>query len=103
MLAYLKERMEWLDTEWGTTDVNSYSDGSDIKLTLYPNPTEGEINIKGVENIADVYVTDLSGRRISTLNVSGNTSWNLNATPGTYIVNVIDGDGNYYNGRVVVR
>lgn len=103
VLAYLKERMEWLDTEWGTTDVNSYSDGSDIKFTLYPNPTEGEINIKGVENIADVYVTDLSGRKISVLNVSDSCSWSINAAPGTYIVNVIDRDGNYYNGRVVVR
>lgn len=103
VLAYLKERMEWLDTQWGTTDVNSYSDDSDMKLTLYPNPTAGDINIKGVENIADVYVTDLSGRRISVLNVSDSSSWSINAAPGTYMVNVIDGDGNYYNGRVVLR
>ncbi len=103
VLDYLSKRIQWLDTEWGTTNVNSYTDDSDMKFTLYPNPTEGEINIKGVENIAEVYVTDLSGRRISTFNISEGFSLKLNAAPGTYIVNVIDGDGNYYNSRVVVR
>lgn len=103
VLSYLKERMEWLDTYWGTTDVKDYSSDVIGKLVLYPNPTTGRINIDGIENIESLYVTDLSGRVVQRLDASEGSSWTLNVAPGAYIVNVVDGDGNYYNSRVVVR
>lgn len=102
VMGYLSDRMQWLDTEFGTTAVNSYSNDVDAVMSISPNPTTGNITILGIGNIAEAYVTDLNGRQVQTLDASA-TSWQLGVDKGAYIVNVITADGSYYNAKVVVR
>jgi len=101
ILSYLKTRMEWLDTEWGTTDIESYGANASGSISLYPNPTSDLLNISGIEDISEVYISDISGRRVKSLDPSL-TQWSIGVEKGTYIVNVVDKSGNYYNGKIVV-
>ncbi len=103
VLAYLKERMEWLDDEWNIHTLDQYEMDSDhTVLSVYPNPTDGELNITGVDNVEEVYVTSMSGGRICTLDASS-VKWQTNLDKGLYIINVITKSGEYYNGKFEVR
>ncbi|MCQ2351500.1 MAG: CotH kinase family protein [Paludibacteraceae bacterium] len=103
VLAYLKERMEWLDEEWGVYTLDQYGvDSDNTVLSVYPNPTDGELNITGIDNVEEVYVTTMSGGRICTLDASS-VKWQTNLDKGLYIINVMTKSGEYYNGKFEVR
>ncbi len=60
-------------------------------LSLYPNPTNGIINISGLETSnAEYTVYDISGRTVQVGVVNSQIS--LNAAPGIYIIELKDGN-----------
>lgn len=66
----------------------------DCKVTVYPNPTEGEINLSvsnGKEDaVSDVTVYDVAGNLLKTLQIEGNTSVSIDLSDypdGIYLIN----------------
>ena len=63
------------------------------KVTVYPNPTEGEVNLSvsnGKEDaVSDVAVYDVSGTLLKTLQMEGNTSVSIDLSDypdGIYLI-----------------
>ena len=61
---------------------------SDLNLTVYPNPFNDKLKLKGVEFGTSYVITDLNGRLISTEEYNGpiNTA---DMSPGVYLINVL--------------
>ena len=89
--------------------VSLYVDPDDVVETvnegvmLYPNPTSGNIMIKG-ENLKSVAIYNVAGQlvNIAMLNAVEN-SLNLNLGAGVYFFSVYDNEGNNTVHRVVVK
>lgn len=76
-------------------EVNSYE--------IYPNPTNGNIVVKG-ENISLVEVYNLCGQKVLSVNGSDNVNVNMSSLlSGVYMVKVIDVNGNSTVNKVIKR
>lgn len=67
-----------------------------ISLTVSPNPTTGIVQITNDQPLTNITVTNVQGRTILTVPVSGETSMELNLTPypaGVYFVTAVTSDG----------
>lgn len=99
VLDYLNDRMQWLDTYWGT--VEAVESGSDaVAVSVYPNPTSGYISVPSSVDVADAYVSDLNGRCVQRLDTSLRT-WELNVERGTYLVLITTADGVSHVHKIV--
>ncbi len=91
-LDYLRERMEWLDTYWGTTGASEMLEDSGTGVYVYPNPSRGNINLVGAEGVLEVYILDLGGRKVCELDASLRR-WELSLEDGMYIMCVVTAHG----------
>ena len=82
------------------TDLSVDSHAED-KLTVYPNPTNGMVRIKGVE-VAQVQVYNILGQAVRTF---GNTNEiQVSDLPeGVYLLRIAVTDGTVYSTRLVVQ
>lgn len=102
-LSYLNDRMAWLDTYWGTTNIPADPANIDSEsVSVYPNPVESVINVSGAEDLAYVSVLDIGGRTILDLDPS-KQSWNLDLESGTYIMVIGCSNGNVFRFKIVKR
>ncbi len=70
-------------------------------LILYPNPTNGNVEITSTMNISKIEVYDLQGKQFEQKH-SGMNSIDLSGcNSGIYIVRIIDDKGNVVNKRIV--
>ena len=80
---------------------------NDTHLQIYPNPTDGLINIAYYNNnLYDVLVYDIEGKLLSEKHGERNTAViNINGMPkGTYLIKVIDKtDSTEITKRVVLQ
>jgi hypothetical protein len=68
--------------------------GDEKRVTLYPNPVTEGFRVKGIEGIADISITDLSGRVCLKKQIHANEVIpSVNLTKGIYLVRVADGNG----------
>lgn len=68
-------------------------------LSIYPNPTKGEVNIKTDKKIKSTTVLDLSGK---VLTVGSSETVNLSAfTKGTYLIKVEFADGSSKTEKII--
>ncbi|QQQ26981.1 T9SS type A sorting domain-containing protein [Chryseobacterium indoltheticum] len=68
-------------------------------LSMYPNPTKGEVNIKTDKKIKSTTVLDLSGKVIAT---GSSEKANLNGfTKGTYLITVEFADGSTKTEKII--
>ncbi len=82
----------------GTLATNEIS-RSNNNLSIYPNPTKGEINIKTDNKIKSAAVFDMSGK--SLLN-KGSEGLNISSLPkGTYLLKVDFSDGTSKTEKVI--
>ena len=87
----------------GVNDVGSL----DANFIIYPNPSNGNINIKSVLNVGDVniQITDMNGRVVFNENRFLDDTVNIDAqnlSAGIYIVNI--NGGNYiHTAKVIIR
>ena len=76
------------------------------KLSIFPNPTNGEVHIVLNQTVEmfDVKFIDITGKIIYTTNLlnTANCIINPNLEKGTYEVELTDGKGNYYRQKLVV-
>ncbi|MBK7817974.1 MAG: T9SS type A sorting domain-containing protein [Sphingobacteriaceae bacterium] len=79
----------------GPTQINKNSNNIN-NIELYPNPTFTEITINLTSSETKTYIyniTDLAGKQIKKVELSGNKNNSLNVselTQGVYIFNVLD-------------
>lgn len=72
-------------------------------LAIYPNPTNGVINVQFEGNTANVSIIDLTGKTVSNKTIQSNEIIDLsNLNAGTYFVNV-DVNGTTSTERVIVK
>ena len=68
---------------------------SDLKLLdviIYPNPAKDIVNVKSVENVKELYITDLSGKKVLSVQPFNNVQVSIDVSDfndGIYIVNVL--------------
>ena len=75
---------------------------SDASVTIYPNPSRGEIRIDGLSaSSAFISIYSLDGSLIRKAEVDPNTSIPLNVEPGTYFLH-LQSDGRYIVRRILV-
>ncbi|WP_138484202.1 FG-GAP-like repeat-containing protein [Dyadobacter bucti] len=91
--SYYRLKIVDLDATFAYSHIDSVNIKS--KLTFYPNPTSGPLQIEADEPVIEISVYDSSGIKVMSLqNVQGLKSVNLGQLPaGKYLVQV--------NGRVV--
>lgn len=72
-------------------------------VTVYPNPSEGNITITGVNNISDIGVYDLTGRKVmSVRNISSGSRLDLTGLEkGAYFIRIEDGE-NVSTKKIVI-
>ncbi|MBW7675451.1 T9SS type A sorting domain-containing protein [Chryseobacterium chendengshani] len=83
----------------GTLSTNDIANGKTNSISIYPNPTKGEINIKTDKKIKSSTVFDLSGKVLlqtdsQTVNISS-------FTKGTYLLKVEFADGSTKTEKVI--
>ena len=92
-----------------TVGINNMAD--DERISLYPNPTTGElkINIEGLSGPIVIRLFDLYGQRVfadlyAVSSVSYNTLMHLDALPaGVYYISILSGQNTYSRKVEVVR
>ncbi|WP_139421064.1 WD40/YVTN/BNR-like repeat-containing protein [Chryseobacterium mulctrae] len=83
----------------GSLGVNDAINKKNNNLSIYPNPTKGEVNIKTDKKIKSTTVLDLSGK---VLTVGSSETVNLSAfTKGTYLVKVEFSDGSSKTEKII--
>jgi len=99
---------DYNDWGWGagvdnvaiTGTLSSVSFNNNLKTTLYPNPTKGEINIESTKNIESIEVYGILGNLIRSLNGSAKINLtDLNA--GTYILKIMSTEGHTSTQKII--
>lgn len=86
----------------GVTDRNF-----DNNFSIYPNPSNGNINVRSVVDAGDVNISiiDLNGRTVFTQNVELHNAVNINVenlNTGVYIIR-INGDNYTHTAKLIIR
>lgn len=86
----------------GTSSVDT-----DSNFSIYPNPSNGNINISSIFDAGDaaISIVDLNGRTVFTQNVELHNSVNINAESlktGIYIIQ-INGDNYTHTAKLIIR
>ncbi len=58
-------------------------------IRIFPNPTTGVVNIRGIENFEQLHIYDLQGKLVKTYNSFTNKINLSNLTQGNYIIKII--------------
>lgn len=67
---------------------------NNLTIELYPNPAQDIINLSIIENVAEVYIFDCTGRSVLFINDIQNNTINIsNLEQGAYIVKLVLTDG----------
>lgn len=85
----------------GSTEITACSVQN---LTVFPNPSNGNFTLKGIDNIKEVCIHDLTGRIINLFNTDSQSSINVNLDVGSgiYLIKCSDGKNNYFK-KIAVR
>ena len=92
---------EIFDLDYSYTEANNVE--STKTITIYPNPTTGDLTIALGENVANVTITDVIGNVISSQKASGDLFVDMSTYPkGIYLVNVVT-ENDSYTEKVVLK
>ena len=70
-------------------------------MSVYPNPSKGEVTIEGVE-VAEIKVYNSLGQMVKTF--QGSNEINVSGLPeGVYLLRIMDADGRNHALRVAVK
>ncbi len=103
--AFYRLRMIDKDGSSKYSDIRSARFGEALRLTIAPNPTSDIINIyrKSNTTLQSVQVLSISGKVLETINgySSGQSISLRSLTGGTYIIKIIDNNGNTEYAKVL--
>ncbi len=73
-------------------------------ISIYPNPSDGQLVIEGTQNIIRIEIIDLLGKQIFSANLKNQPAINLslNATTGVYFVRLYDGH-KIFNKKIFIE
>jgi hypothetical protein len=83
------------DYIWGTRIGQTWSfalstnNFDDLKVSIYPNPSQNQITISGLNQESTIEIFNLSGMKLKTINFVGTTHLNLNLASGMYLAKII--------------
>lgn len=83
--SYLNNRISWLQTLWQASDVENV-DG-EVNVSVYPNPSMGNIYISSDADVVSAELCDLSGRLLQTFDCR-DYPLVINVSAGTYLMRV---------------
>lgn len=73
------------------TRINNLNNSNIEKLSLFPNPTSGQLNISGLDiNQKQITISNVVGANIRTIETKGNKAVSVdveNLSPGVYFIN----------------
>jgi hypothetical protein len=72
----------------------------DEGLKVYPNPTNGWVNLKTTAPLNSIEVYNLQGQKVQSINPS-KRSWQLPQESGLYLIRMVTEDGEVVNKKVV--
>lgn len=82
----------------GWTQNNDIPTGNTNKLSsnvaIYPNPTKDAFQVRGVDGLVNLNISDLSGRQVFAKQVSANEEVSVGSLPqGVYLVKITTAEG----------
>ena len=88
------------------TDISGLNDLNQAgTLTIYPNPTNGIINISGYLPAGSLEIFNVAGQKVKTVSVENSTHYQLNLSgyqPGIYVIKYFS-KSKVYHGQIVLR
>lgn len=82
------------------TDINVSTENTNV-MKVYPNPSNGLVNIQVTEN-SFVKVADINGRIIETYTVNDNSTITFTQVPGIYLI-YVENNGKVYTEKVIIE
>lgn len=88
-----------------TSDFLATSEASDVKtkVKVYPNPFSDVIQISDTENVKSVFITDMLGRTLKTIENPGSVIHLNDLKSGMYILTLIMKDGSKQSVKVIKK
>ena len=88
----------------GSTWFSSLSNDnfSDIKVSIYPNPTQNQITISGLNQESTIEILSLSGMKLMSAVFSGTTQLDLNLASGMYLAK-ISSDNKVTTKKLIIK
>jgi hypothetical protein len=74
-----------------------FNENSNPQVQLYPNPSHGEIFIKGLKSEAEIELYSIEGKKLQTHCNFEESSLKLNLQPGIYLLNI------NFDGKTVIK
>ncbi|MGB0888008.1 MAG: multicopper oxidase domain-containing protein [Vicingaceae bacterium] len=73
------------------------------KVSIYPNPTEGDVSIEGLENVKTINVFSIEGKLLLTENVNQTTTSKIKMpkAKGTYLLELISKTGEKATQKII--
>lgn len=84
------------DPSLGIDDVN------ELAITLYPNPTNGRIYLKGIKAQTTVDVFSIEGRLLSNYNIDISSYIDLNLSGGMYLLKIAS-EGKFMTKKLIIN
>lgn len=82
----------------------SVNENSQNSLSIYPNPSNGIFNVKGLKGIENVYVFNTLGQKVLDIQTNGKSSVSMDLEmKGVYIVKFIFSNGDSTTKKVIVK
>lgn len=102
-LNYLKSRIEWLDSQWGTDPptANVEDVAENIVMKVYPNPTTDKLFVDTSAKIIKANMFNLSGELVLKLDEK-ETEWDISLDSGTYLL-VIETENSVNVNKIIVK
>ena len=78
-----------------TMSFTGINDISASKLSIYPNPTNGDFTITGLElvgTVSSLSLTDMNGKVVKVLDTKATKFSMASIKPGVYFLNIISGN-----------
>lgn len=73
------------------TTYTSYQSTAKKKITVYPNPATNFIGLSDTENVEEIHIYNIIGRKVATFQVEKDGKYDVaNLVKGMYLVRIID-------------
>ena len=76
---------------------------SDSKISIYPNPTSDNVTIESENDIVEISIFDINGRKINNINFNTNKIFLEELNTGIYLAKIKDNNGNISIEKIIKK